>query len=47
MNLKRNERNEQLAEELHKPSIGKFEKKEKYMNHLKTIFGALTLKICH
>ena len=32
--------NQQLAEELHKPIIRKF-KKEKYIQHLKTIFGAL------
>ena len=30
--------NEQLAEELHKPIINKF-KKEKYIQHSKTIFG--------
>ena len=32
--------NEQLAEELHKPNIKKF-KKEKCIQHLKTIFGVL------
>ena len=32
--------NEQLAEELQKPNIKKF-KKEKYIQHLKTIFGVL------
>ena len=32
--------NQQLAEELHKPIIRKF-KKEKYMRHLKAIFGVL------
>ena len=32
--------NQQLAEELHKPIIKKF-KKEKYMQHLKIIFGVL------
>ena len=32
--------NEQLAEELHKPTIRKFEKK-KYIQHLKIIFGVL------
>ena len=32
--------NQQLAEELHKPIIRKL-KKEKYIQHLKTIFGAL------
>ena len=31
---------EQLPEELHKPIIRKF-KKEKYIQHLKTIFGVL------
>ena len=31
--------NEQLAEELHKPIIKKFKKKEKFIQHLKTIFG--------
>ena len=30
--------NEQLAEKLHKPLIRKF-KKEKYIQHIKTIFG--------
>ena len=33
--------NEQLAEEIHKPIIKKFKKKETYIHHLKTIFGVL------
>ena len=33
--------NEQLVEELHKPIIRKFKKKEKCIQHLKTIFGVL------
>ena len=31
--------NEQSAEELHKPIIRKLKKKEKCIQHLKTIFG--------
>ena len=32
--------NQQLAEELHKPIVRKFQK-EKFIHHLKTIFGML------
>ena len=38
VNIKFAPQNQQLAEELHKPFIRKSEK-EKYMQHLKTIFG--------
>ena len=38
-------KNEQLAGELHKPIIRKFEN-EKYIHHLKTIFGVLIFLIC-
>ena len=38
--------NKQFAEELHKPIKRKF-KKEKYIHHLKTIFGMLILQICN
>ena len=33
--------NKELAEELHKPIIRRFKKKEKYIRHLKIIFGVL------
>ena len=33
--------NKQLAEELHKPIIRRLKKKEKYILHLKIIFGVL------
>ena len=33
--------NEQFAEELHKPIIREFKKKEKCIQHLKTTFGVL------
>ena len=38
--------NWQLAEEVHKPVIKTF-KKEKFIHHLKTIFGVLILQICN
>ena len=38
--------NEQLAEELHKPIIKKFEKRKVY-SHLKIIFGMLIQQICN
>ena len=34
-------KNQQLAEELHKPIIRKFFKKEEFIHHLKTIFVVL------
>ena len=40
VNIKLTPQNQQLAEELHKPIIRKFEKK-KYIQHLKIIFGVL------
>ena len=40
INTKITRQNEQLAEELHKPTIRKL-KKEKYIQHLKIIFGVL------
>ena len=39
--------NEQLADELHKPIIRKLKKKEKYIQHLKTIFGLQIKQICN
>ena len=43
VNTKITPQNEQLAEKLHKPIIRKFKnlKKERYTQHLKTIFGVL------
>ena len=41
VNTKITPQNQQLAEELHKPIIRKFKKKEKYKQHLKKIFGVL------
>ena len=38
--------NWQLAEEVHKPVIKTF-KKEKFIYHLKTIFGVLILQMCN
>ena len=38
--------NQQLAEEVHKPVIKTF-KKEKFIYHLKTIFGVLILQMCN
>ena len=40
VNTKLIPQNEQLAEELHKPSLENL-KKEKYIQHLKIIFGVL------
>ena len=40
VNIKLTSQNQQLAEELHKPIIRKFEK-ERYTQHLKIIFGVL------
>ena len=40
VNTKLTPQNQQLAEELHKPIIKNF-KKEKYVQHLKIIFGVL------
>ena len=39
--IKSMQQNEQLAEELHKPIIKKFRKKEKCIQHSKKIFGVL------
>ena len=39
--------NEQLTEKLHKPPIIRKLKKEKYIHHLKTIFGVLILQTCN
>ena len=41
VNTKITPQNEQLADQLHKPIIRKFKKKEKYIQHLKIIFGVL------
>ena len=41
VNTKITPQNEQLAEEIHKPTIRKLKKKEKYIQHLKIIFGVL------
>ena len=41
-----NEPNYQLANELHKPILKNL-RKEKFIHHLETIFGALILLICN
>ena len=46
VNTKLIPQNQQLADELHKPIIKKFEKK-KYIQHLKTIFGLQIWQICN
>ena len=43
--LANNEENIQLADELHKPIIGKF-KKERCIHHLETTFGVWIWQIC-
>ena len=45
VNTKITPRNEQLADELHKPIIRKLKKKREYIQHLKIMFGVLIYQI--